>query len=253
MKSFKKIVFSIILVFTILVVFPVSASAKSDPSSRVMDRDGNLSTTEELYVYDAIAEAESLTDIIFLVAVYDSAYGIPSGEETVRSFGYSPNYDDVVLLIIECHPSGVYYYEMFTYGHAHTLITNKAVDRILDSSSVYNNIKSGNLADGAVAFVSKTANELDKEISSGGGFDVEEIAIRIGIALAAGIIAVVIVIVVYKTKLKSPIYPLSQFTDLRLTERDDRYIGKTVTRTKISSSNSSSGSSGSSGGSRGKR
>ena len=253
MKSLKKIVFFLIIALTTLAVSPVLASAEGDASSRVMDRDGNLSVAEENYIYDAIEEAESLTDVIFLIAVYDSAYGIPSGEDAVRSFGYNPRYDDVVLLIIECHSSGVYYYEMFTYCHAHTLITDKAVDRILDSSSVYNNIKRGNLADGAVAFISKTANELDKEISSGGGFDGEEIAIRIGIALAAGIIAVVIVIVVYKTKLKSPVYPLSQFTDLRLTERDDRYIGKTVTRTKISSSNSSSGSSGSSGGSRGKR
>ena len=103
MKSLKKIIFFLIIALTTLVVSPVLASAEGYSSSRVMDRDGNLSVAEENYIYDAIEEAESLTDVIFLIAVYDSAYGIPSGEDAVRSFGYNPRYDDVVLLIIECH------------------------------------------------------------------------------------------------------------------------------------------------------
>ena len=247
----NKIIFALLLTVFILASTSISALAAIDEgvSSRVLDRDGNLSSGEEQRIYDAATDAESLTDVIFLVAVYDADFGIPSGASAISSFGYSTSRDDVVLLMIK-RDGDSYYYEMFTYGYAHTFISDSAVNRVLDSRDVYGNIKSGNLDDGAVAFINRTADELLESTSSDAGFDLEEIAARVAIALAAGIVSVVVVIVIYKTKLKSPIYPLSQFTSLNLTEKYDYFIGKTVTRTKISSS-SSSGSSGRSGGSTG--
>lgn len=248
-----RIIFSFVLTISLLALTSITALAAidGDTSSRVIDRDSNLSKSEEKRIYNAAIEAESSTDVIFLVAIYDSDFGIPSGSSVVASFGYSASRDDVVLLIIE-RDGGSYYYEMFTYNYAHTSISNSAVDRILDSGDVYNNIKSGELADGAVAFINRTASELEKGYSGDSGLDLEGIAVRIVISLAAGIASVVVVIVIYKTKLKSPVYPLSDFTELKLTESRDHFVGKTVSRVKIESSSGSS-SGGGSGGSRGRR
>lgn len=254
MKLVKKFVFSFVLIaLAILISAPISASAsaKSFVSSRVLDRDGNLTSSDEMRIYDAVADAEEATGVIFLIAVYDISKGIPSGENAISSFGFSHTTDDVVLLIIECDDFENYY-EMFTYGEAYDLISDRAADRILDSSDVYDNIKGGNLADGAVAFVKNTEQEITRELSGEIYFAPEDIWLIIGISIAAGIISVVAVILAYKTKLKSPIYPLSQFADLELTESGDFFLGQTVTRTKISSS-SGSGGSGGGGGSRGRR
>lgn len=259
MKKIKGIALSLLpLVFALLIfAVPTAVRAIEGTNTRVMDRNDLLSSSDELRIYDAAREAESLTGIIFLVAVYDGNYGIPSGSDTVSDFGFSASADDVVLLIIERDPYGVYYYEMFTYGLAHRSISDNEANRILDNSRVYNNIKGGNLTDGAVAFIEKTVNELGGGSSIGGSYDSEQIAVIVGISLAAGIISVVAVIIAYKTKLKSPIYPLSQFTNLELTGHSDVFIGKTVTRTKIESSSSGSSSGGRSGGggggSRGRR
>ena len=256
MRSIKKFAFSFILIALAILIIsaPITASAvsKGFVSSRVLDRDDNLTSSDEMRIYDAVTDAEEATGVIFLIAVYDAGKGIPSGESAISSFGFSYTTDDVVLLIIECDDFENYY-EMFTYGEAYDLISDRAVDRILDSSEVYDNIKDGNLADGAVAFVKNTEKEIIRELSGEIYFAPEDIWLIVGISLAAGIISVVIVIIIYKTKLKSPIYPLSQFADLELTESGDFFLGQTVTRTKISSSSSGSGGSGGGGGSRGRR
>ena len=40
----------------------------------------------------------------------------------------------------------------------------------------------------------------------------------------------------YKKGLTSPIYPLEHYTNLNLTHREDRFLTRTVTRVKVSSS-----------------
>lgn len=58
--------------------------------------------------------------------------------------------------------------------------------------------------------------------------------------IAAGVIALgvcIFIAVRYRTKCKSPTYPLSEFTKLDLTGRTDLYIGKTVTRVRVQSDN----------------
>ncbi len=56
------------------------------------------------------------------------------------------------------------------------------------------------------------------------------IGILVGIVCAA--IAIVGVVLSYKQKNRSPIYPLDQFTDLDLREKTDRYLyTRTTTRT----------------------
>lgn len=255
MKRVGKVIFLpvFMLLAVILLTCPISAAAAGDISC-VIDRDNRLSESEELRICTVAERAAAETGVIFLVAVYDVYEGIPSGEDAVQSFGFNYRYDDVVLLMIKCASEDTYFYEMFTYGASYMSISDREVNAILDDSRVFDNIKGGNLADGAVAFIEKSV----LAINSSSSVAVEDnTPVIIAISLAAGIIAVVVVIITYKTKLKSPIYPLSQFTNLNLTEKHDHFIGKNVTRTKISSSSGSSGSSsrsgGSSGGSRGGR
>lgn len=58
------------------------------------------------------------------------------------------------------------------------------------------------------------------------------VLIGIAVGLVAAIGAVVGVILSYRRKNRSPIYPLDQFTKLNLTEKQDRYLyTRTTTRT----------------------
>lgn len=56
------------------------------------------------------------------------------------------------------------------------------------------------------------------------------------LAFVAAIVACVIVIVRYKRKLKSPIYPIEKYADLSLNVSRDDFIGSTVTCVRVSSS-----------------
>ena len=63
------------------------------------------------------------------------------------------------------------------------------------------------------------------------------ISLVVGIVVA-GIVCFAIV-KRYKKALQSPIYPLEHYASLDLTHRRDNFIGKTVSRVRVSSSSSS--------------
>ena len=63
------------------------------------------------------------------------------------------------------------------------------------------------------------------------------IALAVGIAVA-GIVCFAI-IKRYKKALQSPIYPLEHYATLDLTHRRDNFLGKTVSKVRVSSSSSS--------------
>ena len=69
----------------------------------------------------------------------------------------------------------------------------------------------------------------------------EDILVVIIVSLVIGLVAAGITCFVvykkYKTKLKSPIYPIDDYTTLDLTDHSDSFIGRTVTRVRVSSSN----------------
>lgn len=247
-KSNNIILFFVLISLTILMaVFPVSAlaSKNEDPGSRIYDRDNCLPYGDSDRIYEYICNAENAMGAVFLIAVFDAKYGIPDEYTILDYFGFTTD-DNLVLLVIEYDADGVNCYEMFTYGRPHRLISGSAVDRILDNGDVYHNIKGNDLTAGAIAFIQATAYEMQDSEKS---IDL----VKVVISIAAGIIAVVVVIVIYKTKLKSPVYPLSEFTELKLTERQDYFVGKTVSRVKIESSSGSSSGGSSGGGSRGRR
>lgn len=244
MKKLGVLLIAMIVMLSIFVL-PVSAEDGVDTRSLIVDEYDHLTASEETEIIDKLRIAEEETDIIFIVAIYDVKFIIPSGVSVVEECGFDINLDNIVLLIIE---SGDYvnYYEMFTWGVADTVVTDSAVDSILDDNGVHKNLKGGDFAPGILAFIDKTVDSI-KSYRTG---------LIIGIivfALVAAGVSVGSVIYVYKKKLKSPSYPVSDYADLNLTEHTDIFLGKTVTRTKISSSSSGGGRSGGGGGSRGRR
>jgi uncharacterized membrane protein YgcG len=257
MKRAALFIMILSLVMSILVM-PAAASSDTDNfQSLVIDRDDNLTATEEAKIADKLRWAESETDIIFLIAVYDISRGIPSEESVVNSCGLDTSTDDIVLLIIEAGSDDSFgdslfsgyskhYYEMFTWGVANTVVTDNSADSILDFSDVYDNIKGGDFYEGIIAFTEQTVGCI-RSYRRGLIFGI------IIFSLVAAAAAVGIVLYTYKKKLKSPIYPTSEYAELKLTSHTDIFLGKTVTRTKINTSSGGGGRSGGGGGSRGRR
>ena len=257
MKKAALFIMILSLVISILVLPAAASSDGGDLQSRVIDRDGNLTSAEESSITEKLIWAEEETDIIFLIAVYDISSGIPSGESVVADCGLDTSTDDIVLLIIEAGSDdgfgdslfpgfSKHYYEMFTWGVANTVVTDNSVDSILDFSDVYDNIKGGDFYEGIIAFTEQTVGCI-RSYRRGLVFGI------IFFSLAAAAVAVGIVLYTYKKKLKSPIYPTSEYAELKLTSHTDLFLGKTVTRTKINTSSGSGGRSGGGGGSRGRR
>lgn len=263
----KKVIYLVLFLSLLLSLFAYPASANEsteDYTSTLIDRDDNLTTAEEQRISEKLRWAEDETDITFIIGLYNISEGIPSGERVISNLGLDINSNDIVLLIIEVGNNGTLgdalgstiipgyssnYYEMFTWGVANTVITDDSVDSILDHSDVYDNIKGAKFCDGAVAFIEQSVGCI-KSYRRG-------IVFAIVIAtVASAAVAVGAVILTYKKKLKSPIYPLSNYANLNLTEHTDVFLGKTVTRTRINTSSGSSGggrSGGGGGGSRGRR
>lgn len=176
MKNNNNIVaFLAIVVFAIfLALSPITALAAYNPqnmSRRISDKYNRLSTSDESRINSAIREAESEVNAIFLVAVYDIGKDIPSGRKIVSSFGLDPDIANIVLLVIkysasaenaggEIQESKKHKYEMFTYGKPHSAITNREADSILDNEDVYDNLKAGNFAAGAVAFIRESVKAI---------------------------------------------------------------------------------------------
>lgn len=258
----RKLSVFLVVLATLLSVLIIPVSASSDVSalhSGVIDRDDNLTADEEAKITDKLRSAEIETDIIFLIGIYDISEGIPTDKRVVSDFGLDTERDDIVLLIIEVGNKGTLgntvipgysnnYYEMFTWGVANTVVTDGSVDSVLDSSDVHDNIKGGEFYSGIMSFTDLTVGCI-KSYRRG----VIILIIALAVLAAAGSVGGVLY--TYKRKLKAPIYPLSDYATLKLNEHTDIFLGKTVTRTRISSSSGGSGgrSGGGGGGSRGRR
>lgn len=200
--------YNICAVFLAVVIFvafaismPMIASASersSEASVRISDKYNRLSTSDELKINNAIKEAEQSVDAIFLVAVYDFDKTIPSGENIVRSFGLDSDFNNIVLLVIKYNVSfenlgnhtleiNKHYYEMFTYGTPHKMISDYEANKILDNEDVYNNLKYGNFSDGTVAFIRESVKAMQGGGSHGSG-DVYWYIIIIGVVVVSIII-----------------------------------------------------------------
>ena len=136
-----------------------------------------------------------------------------------------------MLLVVEYTPFDINYY-VYTYGDANTQINQKELEYILDDSTVYYNIKDGDVATGICAFAQLSAEAYVGRL----GVSWRLILI---VALIAGAIAggasVSSIAASYKKKNPSQSYPLDRFAKLELTRERDHEIGRFVTTTIISS------------------
>ena len=63
------------------------------------------------------------------------------------------------------------------------------------------------------------------------------LVVSLVIGLLSALITCFIIYKKYKTKLKSPIYPVEDFATLDLSARSDAFIGRTVTKVRVASNN----------------
>lgn len=211
----------------------------------VTDRADLLSKSEEAALVSAVKATTGRLGCPVALVTYsdpdpDDNY---IGVDFLRENGLTM--DDNLLLLIVKREKSSYYYDLYLYGVAETQITKGEVDTVLDTPEVFSNLKSGRTAEGLHAFLQVTEAEGtddDRRLNPYLATLVWAFPLSLVIALAACIG----VKIRYSMKLKSVDYPLDRYARLELTEHDDQFVGRTVTRRTIQSS-----SGGSSGGSRG--
>lgn len=214
----KRVRFIAIFALIALLALPLSlvASASSVDGrpgfdKRISDKYDHLTASDESRINSAIREAESEVNAIFLVAVYELGKDIPSGRSIVASFGFDHNIANIVLLVIkygvsietvggEMKEINKHKYEMFTYGDPHRAITNREVDEILDDDDVYDNLKGGNFAAGAVAFIRGAVSAIHNDTS---GLDDESSTQILVISLSGVAVIAVVAFIVLKIESKN--------------------------------------------------
>lgn len=219
--------FSVVLVIVALFV-PISAKERV-----VYDRAGIFTESEIEMIEDAAETAYAKLDISVYIVTDDSRYVSYYGDHFRAEYDIS---DDAVILVITANRENNY--DLYTYGKAAKYIHDGEVSDILDADGVYNNIKSGRYAEGAIAFVSESAEACDKDILA------YVIIGSIG-GLIAAAITFACIVHSYKTKLHSEKYPLDRYATLDLKERRDDFCGSFVTRRRIQSSSGGGGRGGS--------
>ncbi len=240
MKRIIILVISAVLLATAL----SGVTSLASTATRVYDSAELLTDTSAARVDAALADAEARTGYSF--RLYTTTVYYVSEGKMLSELGFTDD-DDLVVLSIE-HYGGSYYYELFTFGDVYAMISDSDADRILDDDRVFA-IKRGRIETSAVAFASITADTIETNKTTR---RVAGIAVPILLALLTAGIFIGVVCYTYKRKLKSPIYPVTKYATLSLTESSDNYITSTVTRVRIQSSSSSRGGS-RGGGSRGRR
>ncbi|MBO5356219.1 MAG: TPM domain-containing protein [Clostridia bacterium] len=229
----RKLFIVFILTFIFALAFAISVGASS---YGVYDKIDALSTQEEAKIESALKDASEKTGISFYVGI--GYYTDRINQFVSENMLYDSN---MVVLLIE-NEYGTYYYQMHTRGTAIDEITINEENKLLDSSEVYDNIKSGNLADGVSNFAKKASYAYNTKNYT------PFIIFCVIVTLAGSAIFVIVIVVRYKTKIRGSTYPLDKFTTLELTGQSDSFVTKNVIRVRVRSSSSKGGRSGGGGG-----
>ena len=248
MTLLKRILCAVVLFALITAIFAITVGAKDGIAASLLIDDANL-IKKGAAVTDAIADFERSTGLTLYIVTTNISYATP------YDFKISTAGNVIVLIIEKGYPAN--YYELFTYGDPHGKISDTEAERILDDSTVYNEIKWGDVDSGVLRFI-----ELSEKAYTGILQEsvLKTIVISMALAMVIAVIPVVITVVKYKRKLKSAVYPLERYARLDLdgNQSSDAFIGSFVTRTRINTSSgggsrSGGGRSGGGGGSRGRR
>ena len=179
------------------------------------------------------------------------------GKATVQSKMGIAEGDSAVALVIRVTGKGIFYYDMYLFGEADEIFSESDVNRILDDNAVYTAIKGGNTLYGADRFFSLCATVLHNHAEAEATRAKKAPLMAMLFGLLSGAVvgggSVLGVWLYYRKKLHGTIYPLDRYAKLALTQREDRFVGRSVTRVRVQSNNGSSGRSGGGGGRRGGR
>ncbi len=162
----------------------------------------------------------------------------------------------VILVVRKAGTGEEFYYDMYTYGDAYDIFSDRIVDRVLDADAVYGNLKAGKIKDGATAFFHLCATEVNEHYEDLAAKERRAPLVVVLIAVVTGVIAagisILAVVLSYRKKQHGETYPLDRYARLNLTHREDRFVGSFVTRVRVqSSSGGSHGGSRDGGGGRG--
>lgn len=250
----KTVFLCLICLLLPLFLFPVSA-ARFEP---IDDRAGLLTDAEQFRNENA-DEADANGTRYFLLT--DTATNALSGKEILARCKITEKESAAVLLVR--YTGGRYYYDMYTYGDADDAFSDTDIDRILDDTEVYNNLKRGNIEAGAARWRALSAECIAEYTAKQSKWEATRVPRGIAIALAAfllaGGIAVLCVALCYRKKVHGETYPLDRYAKLDLQVKNDRFVGSYITRVRVQSNSTSGGrssggrSSGGGGGHRGGR
>jgi len=245
----KKILVPLLMI-TLVYIFTIFSfgyySYNTIENKMIYDEDDLIPEYYEAEISSALLAAEAESGVSFRVYAYEG-YEYYDIHDFRAEGGYAIS--DLVLLVIQ-KEGGAYYYFLDTYGTADSAITDNEVDRILDTPAVYDNIKSGNLPEGIIAF----ASVAKKAVSGALRPPLMSVFLPcLCIAFVAAAISALCVVLFYRRKLHSESYPLSRYASLSLNLSRDTFLTKSVTRVRVNSSSSSGGRSGGGGGGGGRR
>ncbi len=245
-------IFVLCMLCTLLLgVLTLGASAETYPDylANVNDVDDLLTDADEQTINAALAKAREVAGIPVCAYVFAASFGEEYwGDDFLAEHGLSPS-GELVLLVVTVTSYEVYY-DIYRYGDAEIRVNQKECDYILDDSTVYYNLKDGNIAQGLCAYAELSAEAYTGRL--GVSWKLILIVALIAGAIAGGV-SVSSIAASYKKKNPSQSYPLDRFAKLELTKERDREIGKFVTTTIISSGSNGRGGGGRTGGGGGHR
>ena len=247
----KKTAALLLAVLCLSVCFVLSVSAEAE-AGRVYDPEGMLNPTEQAALATLLEElfAEAGVELYMATYVADDRYDDFYGDDYCTRVKNLRSTDAVLLVVTYEKRNRTYYYNMYTYGEANYAISQKEVNYILDTSDLCNNLKSGYVYEGSVAFFEMSATAFTGRVGAPWAVVIvisAVISLIIALAVRAGIVAS------YKKKKASVDYPLDRFAKLDLTHESDRFVREYTTRTYSPRSSSSSGGGGRHGGGGGHR
>ena len=247
----KKTAALLLAVLCLSVCFVLSVSAEAE-AGRVYDPEGMLNPTAQAALATLLEElsAEAGVELYMATYVADDRYDDFYGDDYCTRVKNLRSTDAVLLVVTYEKRNRTYYYNMYTYGEANYAISQKEVNYILDTSDVYNNLKTGYVYEGSVAFFEMSATAFTGRVGAPWAVVIvisAMISLIIALAVRAGIVAS------YKKKKASVDYPLDRFAKLDLTHESDRFVREYTTRTYSPRSSSSSGGGGRHGGGGGHR
>ena len=238
----KKLFLLCLCLFLLLQGMPISAAATREYGV-VLDEAALLSEAEEAQLQSRLQQFSEKTGAIFLIYTVN-AYDYDD-DDVVEKMGYDTSQDLILFGI--CRHEGFYYYNYQTYGRADYRISDVELDEILDAPSVYA-IKLGKHASALESAVSLSQNAYGTILFH----RLIRLIFAFLIALIAALIYFLIIRHLYRRKLRGNAYPFDHYTKLQLTYQQDDFLGKAVTRTRISS-DSRGGGGGGGGSHRGRR